>query len=122
MKKSAKKQERKRKTLRVGETEELDDIDDNEPDMKDIDFRLKNDSSRVRQLLESSQAVSYTDVTMLKLIMASGLYPQVNTVFMVYTVHICMYIHWPTLYHGSLRLLTSLTITKEALISCSTPE
>lgn len=102
MKKSAKKQERKRKTLRVGETEELDDIDDNEPDMKDIDFRLKNDSSRVRQLLESSQAVSYTDVTMLKLIMASGLYPQVNTVFMVYTVHICMYIHWPTLYHVSL--------------------
>ena len=100
MKKSAKKQERKRKTLRVGETEELDDIDDNEPDMKDIDFRLKNDSSRVRQLLESSQAVSYTDVTMLKLIMASGLYPQVHT----YCLHslYCMYIHWPTLYHVSL--------------------
>ena len=76
MKKNAKKQDRKRKTLRVGDTEELDDIDDNEVDMKDIDFRLKNDSSRVRQLLESSVAVSYTDVTMLKLIMASGLYPQ----------------------------------------------
>ena len=76
MKKNMKKQERKRKTLRVGETEELDDIDDTEVDAKDIDFRLKNDSSKVRQLLESSQAVSYTDVTMLKLIMASGLYPQ----------------------------------------------
>ena len=76
MKRNMKKQERKRKTLRVGETEELDDIDDNEVDAKDIDFRLRNDSSRVRQLLESSQAVSYTDVTMLKLIMASGLYPQ----------------------------------------------
>ena len=76
MKRNMKKQERKRKTLRVGETEELDDIDDNEVDVKDIDFRLKNDSGRVRQLLESSQAVSYNDVTMLKLIMASGLYPQ----------------------------------------------
>ena len=75
MKRNMKKQERKRKTLRVGETEELDDIDDNEPDAKDIDFRLRNDSSKVRQLLESSQAVSYNDVTMLKLIMASGLSP-----------------------------------------------
>ena len=76
MKRNMKKQERKRKTLRVGDTEEVDDIDDNEVDAKDIDFRLKNDSSRVRQLLESSHAVSYTDVMMLKLIMASGLYPQ----------------------------------------------
>merc|ERR1712112_558763 len=73
MKRNMKKQERKRKTLRVGDTEEVDDIDDN---AKDIDFRLKNDSSRVRQLLESSHAVSYTDIMMLKLIMASGLYPQ----------------------------------------------
>ena len=37
MKRNMKKQERKRKTLRVGETEELDDIDDDEIDVKDID-------------------------------------------------------------------------------------
>ena len=76
MKRNMKKQERKRKTLRVGETEELDDADDNEVDAKDIDFRLRNDSSKVRQLVESSQAVTYSDVTMLKLIITSGLYPQ----------------------------------------------
>ena len=76
MKRNIKKQDRKRKTLRVGETEELDDADDDEVDAKDIDFRLRNDSSKVRQLMESSRAVSYSDVTMLKLIITSGLYPQ----------------------------------------------
>jgi len=77
LKKTMNKQERKKKTLRVGETEEYDDQDDNEVDMKDVDFRMRNDSSRVRQLLESSKAVSYKDLTMLKLILTSGLYPQI---------------------------------------------
>eukprot|EP00092_Neocalanus_flemingeri_P025076 GFUD01027192.1.p1 GENE.GFUD01027192.1~~GFUD01027192.1.p1 ORF type:complete len:1156 (+),score=356.79 GFUD01027192.1:283-3750(+) len=76
MKRNMSKQERKKKTLRVGDTEELDDQDDNEVDMKDVDFRMRNDSSRVRQLLDSSKAVSYKDLTMLKLILTSGLYPQ----------------------------------------------
>jgi len=44
--------------------------------IKDIDFKLRNDSSKVRQLLTSSSAVSYKDLTMLKLILTSGLYPQ----------------------------------------------
>jgi len=77
LKKTMNKQERKKKTLRVGETEEFDDQDDNEVDMKDVDFRMRNDSSRVRQLLESSKAVSYKDLNMLKLILTSGLYPQI---------------------------------------------
>ena len=76
IKRNVNKQERKKKTLRVGETEELDDQDDNEIDLKDVDFRMRNDSSRVRQLLDSSKAVSYKDLTMLKLILTSGLYPQ----------------------------------------------
>ena len=76
IKRNLKTQERKRKTLKVGETEELEENDDNEVDLKDVDFRLRNDTGQVRQLLESSQAVSYSDVTMLKLIMTSGLYPQ----------------------------------------------
>eukprot|EP00090_Calanus_glacialis_P045237 TRINITY_DN8265_c0_g1_i2.p1 TRINITY_DN8265_c0_g1~~TRINITY_DN8265_c0_g1_i2.p1 ORF type:complete len:1169 (-),score=448.58 TRINITY_DN8265_c0_g1_i2:22-3528(-) len=76
LKRNINKQERKKKTLRVGETEELDDQDDNEVDLKDVDFRMRNDSSRVRQLLDSSKAVSYKDLTMLKLILTSGLYPQ----------------------------------------------
>ena len=41
-----------------------------------LDYRLRNDPGRVRQLLESSRAVSYKDLTMLKLVLTSGLYPQ----------------------------------------------
>ena len=39
-------------------------------------FRLRNDAGKIRKLVESSAAVSYKDVTMLKLILSSGLYPQ----------------------------------------------
>ena len=39
-------------------------------------FRLRNDAGKVRKLLESSRAVSYKDVSMLKLILTCGLYPQ----------------------------------------------
>jgi hypothetical protein len=39
-------------------------------------LRLRNDPGRVRQLLDSSRAVSYKDLTMLKLVLTSGLYPQ----------------------------------------------
>ena len=39
--------------------EELEEAEDEDVDIKDVDFRLRNDTGRVRQLLESSQAVSY---------------------------------------------------------------
>jgi len=76
MRREAKNTERKKKTLKVGETEEVLEAEDDKMDLKDIEFRIRNDTSKVRQLLSSSSAVSYKDVMMLKLILTSGLYPQ----------------------------------------------
>lgn len=76
-KKSLKKNERKKKTLRVGEDQDEDDNEDDGMDMKDVDFRMRNDAGTVRQLLNASSAISYKDLSMLKLILTSGLYPQV---------------------------------------------
>jgi hypothetical protein len=77
MKRNLKKGERKKKTLKVGENDIDEEKEDNEPDMKDIDFRMRNDAGTVRQLLNSSSAISYKDLSMLKLILTSGLYPQI---------------------------------------------
>ena len=52
---------------------------DDEVDIKDIEFRLRNDDKKVRSLLESSKAYSYKDLTILKFILCSGLYPQFAT-------------------------------------------
>ncbi|XP_072767032.1 probable ATP-dependent RNA helicase DHX34 [Anoplolepis gracilipes] len=69
---------RKRKQLKVETFDiQLEDNDDNgELDIKDIEFRMRNDSSQVQNLLTASTACSYKDLTMLKLILCSGLYPQ----------------------------------------------
>lgn len=70
---------RRRKQLKVETFDiQLEDNDDNngELDIKDIEFRMRNDSSQVQNLLTASTACSYKDLTMLKLILCSGLYPQ----------------------------------------------
>ncbi|XP_043272720.1 probable ATP-dependent RNA helicase DHX34 isoform X2 [Venturia canescens] len=71
--------ERKRKQLKleIHDIEiEDDEKNDNEIDIKDVEFRMKNDSSQVQQLLAAATACSYKDLTILKLILCSGLYPQ----------------------------------------------
>lgn len=45
-------------------------------DVNELEFRLKNDPKQVQDLLSVSTATSYKDVTILKIILASGLYPQ----------------------------------------------
>lgn len=81
LKKTYKQSEpRRRKQLKV-ETFDIqlqDNDDDNggQLDIKDIEFRMRNDSSQVQNLLTASTACSYKDLTMLKLILCSGLYPQ----------------------------------------------
>jgi len=76
MKRDIKKTERKKKTLKVGEDQD-GDVDDDVKDIKDVEFRMRNDAGQVRDLLNSSSAISYKDLSMLKLILASGLYPQI---------------------------------------------
>lgn len=70
---------RKRKRLKVDTFEiqfEDNDEDNGELDIKDIEFRMRNDSHQVQNLLTATTACSYKDLTMLKLILCSGLYPQ----------------------------------------------
>ena len=52
--------------------EDPDQLDD-KLDIKDIEFRMRNDAGKV---LENSKQISYKDLTLLKVILASGLYPQ----------------------------------------------
>ncbi len=53
---------------------EAEDAEEGKVDLKDIEFRMRNDVAKV---LKTSKQYSYRDLTILKLIMASGLYPQV---------------------------------------------
>ncbi|XP_013779441.2 probable ATP-dependent RNA helicase DHX34 [Limulus polyphemus] len=46
-------------------------------DIKDVEFRMSNDCNQVQALLSTSNAYTHKDLVMLKLIVASGLYPQV---------------------------------------------
>ncbi|KAL6256792.1 hypothetical protein P5V15_011732 [Pogonomyrmex californicus] len=69
---------KRRKQLKVETFDvQLEGDENNEGlDIKDIEFRMRNDSSQVQNLLTASTACSYKDLTMLKLILCSGLYPQ----------------------------------------------
>ncbi|XP_014214500.1 probable ATP-dependent RNA helicase DHX34 [Copidosoma floridanum] len=69
---------RKRKQLKMDDDNIRieDDKEDEEIDIKDIEFRMKNDFSRISNLVTASMACSYKDLMMLKLILCSGLYPQ----------------------------------------------
>lgn len=70
---------RKRKQLKLESFNiqlEDDDHDDGEIDIKDVEFRMKNDPNQVQNLLTAATACSYKDLTTLKIILCSGLYPQ----------------------------------------------
>ncbi|KAJ8981976.1 hypothetical protein NQ317_002150 [Molorchus minor] len=54
-----------------------DDEGASKGDIRDVEFRIANDFKRLQQLLNESSADSYKDLMMLKLILTSGLYPQV---------------------------------------------
>ncbi|KAJ8939396.1 hypothetical protein NQ314_011142 [Rhamnusium bicolor] len=46
-------------------------------DIRDVEFRISNDFKRLQKLLNEASADSYKDLVMLKLILASGVYPQI---------------------------------------------
>lgn len=46
-------------------------------DMRDVEFRLSHDPSKMKNLMSSATACSYRDLMTLKLILVSGMYPQV---------------------------------------------
>lgn len=45
-------------------------------DLKDVEFRILNDSKKIAEIIEHASAASYRTLTLLKLILTSGLYPQ----------------------------------------------
>lgn len=51
--------------------------DDNQTDLRDVEFRITNNFKRLQELLNETSADSYKDLIMLKLILTSGLYPQI---------------------------------------------
>lgn len=70
----------KRKILKTDDTWEIEPSEfeeDSATDIKDVDFRLKNNPSQVQRLLANSAANSYKDLSMLKVILCSSIYPQV---------------------------------------------
>ena len=80
--------QKKRKVLKLcDDVEDLDEDDadaDAEPaagtdniDIRDVEFRLQHDSSKVRSLLSSVSTTSFHDLMLLKLILSCGLSPQV---------------------------------------------
>lgn len=46
-------------------------------DLRDIEFKITNDHKRLEKLLLESSANSYKELMMLKIVLASGLYPQI---------------------------------------------
>ena len=72
---------KKKKILRMTNLETAADLDDEnglggEADIKDIEFRMRHDQRKVRTLLEGARAYTLRDLTLLKIILTSGLYPQ----------------------------------------------
>lgn len=72
-------QKRKLKKSDTYSIEPIDDgdEDDGKVDIRDVDFRLSHDASKIDNLVSGATACSYRDLMTLKLILVSGLYPQV---------------------------------------------
>ncbi|XP_050502195.1 probable ATP-dependent RNA helicase DHX34 [Diabrotica virgifera virgifera] len=51
--------------------------DSGKVDIRDVEFRISHDFKRLQQLLNEASADSHKDLMMLKLILTSGLYPQI---------------------------------------------
>lgn len=73
-----KERPRKTKVLKVFQGESVpSDDEDVRTDIKDVDFRIKNDQKQLQDIYQSSTVQSYKDMIMLKIILCSGLYPNV---------------------------------------------
>ncbi|CAL4193358.1 unnamed protein product, partial [Meganyctiphanes norvegica] len=70
---------RKTKVLKIihGDGDLSDDDGDNKGDIKDVDFRIKNNQKNMLEIEQSCEIKSLSDIMMLKIILCSGLYPQV---------------------------------------------
>ncbi|CAG0891967.1 unnamed protein product [Darwinula stevensoni] len=80
---------RRRKVLRPGRDDVEDDDDEgggggdrgasreDEVDIRDVEFRIRNDATHVRALSSKTRIRSFQDMTIVKMVLVSALYPQV---------------------------------------------
>ncbi|XP_044260161.1 probable ATP-dependent RNA helicase DHX34 [Tribolium madens] len=71
--KNEKKSERKQLKYEIFEEKD----EEEKTDLRDVEFRITNDFTRLQKLLNEASADSYKDLILLKLILTSGLYPQI---------------------------------------------
>ncbi|XP_075979752.1 putative ATP-dependent RNA helicase DHX34 [Anticarsia gemmatalis] len=79
-KQKAAEESKRKKRLKVDSWEivsERGDDEDDAPDIRDIEFRLSNDSARIHALIAGSSASGGRDLVMLKVVLCRALYPQV---------------------------------------------
>ncbi|KAF9407084.1 hypothetical protein HW555_012772 [Spodoptera exigua] len=70
---------KRKKRLKMSSWEIIDDNgnEDEDIDIRDVEFRLTNDAQRIQSLIAGSSASSGRDLVMLKLVLCRALYPQV---------------------------------------------
>ncbi|CAH1637402.1 unnamed protein product [Spodoptera littoralis] len=70
---------KRKKRLKMSSWEIVDENanDDEDFDIRDVEFRLTNDAQRIQSLIAGSSASSGRDLVMLKLVLCRALYPQV---------------------------------------------
>ncbi|CAH1184516.1 unnamed protein product [Phyllotreta striolata] len=76
MKNEEKRQNRKQLKYEMYDAPEGDE-DGGKMDIRDVEFRITNDFKKLQRLLNEASADTHKDLVLLKLILASGLYPQV---------------------------------------------
>lgn len=67
-----------RKKLKLfNATDDDDETMTRKTDLRDVDFRIVNDSKRLQRLLQETSTDTHKSLVLLKLILTSGLYPQI---------------------------------------------
>lgn len=70
---------KRKKRLKVDSWEIVDENaqEDNSIDIRDVEFRMTNDASRIRALISGASSSSGRDLVTLKLVLCRALYPQI---------------------------------------------
>ncbi|KAL4710992.1 hypothetical protein ACJJTC_017957, partial [Scirpophaga incertulas] len=77
-KQKAAEETKRKKRLKIDSYEIVDEnAEDDALDIRDIEFRMTNDASRIQSLITGSSASSGRDLVMLKIVLCRALYPQV---------------------------------------------
>lgn len=68
---------RKKRVLHAGSRFGDEEEEDDQIDIKDVEFRLQQDPALVQEFLRRSRSFGFHDLSLMKLILCSGVYPQI---------------------------------------------